>query len=520
MSRGPFYVTTAIFYANAGPHLGSALEIVASDAFARFKRLQGFDVFLLTGTDEHGQKIAKRAAELGIPPGELVDRNAAAFQLQFGQLNVEATRFIRTTEPAHHEAVRGMVETARAAGDLYKGTYHGWYCLSCEAFWSEAQKRQNLGPNVCPTCGRILEQDTEEVWFFRQSRYGPAILEHIRSHPGFIEPEGRAREIVNNFLAPPGLEDLAVSRSRRKVPWGIPFPDDPDQVVYVWFDALTNYLSGNRAGWPADVHVVGKDILRFHATTWPAMLLSAGLPLPGRIFAHGWVLGGSGAKMSKSEGNVIDPEAILRDYRAQGVPAGVAGDVLRYALLREAPLAQDFVLTGEVVQARYARDLANDLGNLVHRTLSMAERYFALRMPGAGAPGNEERELAACAAAIGPEYEHAMEAFEFNRALELIWSVVARANRLVEQTRPWDLAKDPGQRARLEAVISALVSSLQSISVYAWPVLPDTCRAIRHGFGLEPPASLEEAVQGGRVPEGRLLHKGPPLFPRAEARRP
>ncbi len=505
----PFYLTTAIFYANAGPHLGSALEIVAADAFARFKRLQGHDVFLLTGTDEHGQKIAKKAAELGLEPRALVDRNVEAFKAQFAALNIEESRFIRTTEEAHKARVVQMIETVRAKGDLTKGLYEGWYCTPCEAFWSQGQ----LKDAACPTCARAVEKDREEVWFFRQSKYGPAVLEEFRRNPAWVHPEGRGREMVNNFLAP-GLEDVAVSRSRAKVPWGIPFPGDPDHVVYVWFDALTNYLSGSPL-WPADLHIVGKDILRFHTTTWPAMLLSAGLPLPKRFFAHGWVLTDDGSKMSKSAGTVIDPTALIAQYQQLGVAPGLAGDVLRYALLREAPLAQDFVLTEGIVEGRYTRDLANDLGNLLSRTVSMTEKYLDGLVP---APEGEREGLTLPDKA---EFVRAVEHLEFNRALEQAWGLISRANQLVDQAKPWVLAKDPAQKPRLSAVLRSLLEALQAASVLAWPVLPKACEEIRRRLGLpEKPVSLDEAWHPGTLKTGTKLTAGTPLFPRPEKKTP
>ncbi|MFH1022400.1 MAG: methionine--tRNA ligase [Planctomycetota bacterium] len=505
----PYYITTALPYLNGPPHIGHAYEFIGADCMARFKRLTGEDVFFLTGSDEHGAKLERAAKKFGKTPKEHADEMCALFKELLAALSISHDGFVRTTD-AHHEAASQEIYRAAArAGDIFKGKYSGWYCTPCEGFFDKAE----LKDGGCPMGHPGVEFVTEDVYFFKMSRHAEALGRHIESHPEFILPAHRANEILNNFIKK-GLEDVCVSRAT--VRWGIPVPDDPAQVIYVWFDALTNYISAigwpddiprfNEL-WPADLHVVGKDILRFHTTIWPAMLLSAGLPLPKSVYAHGWVITPSGEKMSKSQGMVVDPMELCRKYGA---------DTLRYFLMREVPWGEDGVYSEERLVSRYQTDLANELGNLLHRTLSMTERYFDGKIPAPAAGPNPLREEVA---PLLDRYLRDMEAMRFHKALEDVWNFFRRANRYVEETKPWGIAKDAGRRDELGGVLYNLAEALRMGSVFLTPFVPATAAGIRGQLGLAPGAAappLREAAAWGRLPAGTTVNKGQPLFPKLD----
>ena len=509
-----FYVTTSIFYANARPHVGSAFEIIGTDVLARYHRLIGDEVFFLTGTDEHGEKNQKVAEQQGVTPKELVDSMVDRFKTPWEKLAISYDGFIRTSEPRHEKVVQELVQKAYDRGDIYEGTYEGLYCTPCESYWSETEAKGG----ECPQCGRSVRKLSEPAYFFALSKYQDRIEGLLRERPDFIQPDFRRNEMVANFLKP-GLRDVCISRS--SITWGVPVPINPRHVVWVWFDALPNYLSGIgyladdeqfAKWWPADVHVVGKDIVRFHTLLWPAMLMAADLEVPGRICAHGFVVV-EGTKMSKSLGNVVLPEEVAERFGA---------DALRYYLMREIPFWSDGSYSESRLIRRINHDLGNDLGNLVLRTLSMIERYFEGKIPicpheplAEQAP--LDRALQAASAEVYEGLGAFMDAIEFNRALESIWELVRLANRYVEDNRPWALAKDQQQRQRLSAVMYNLAETCRLLSVYLAPFMPATTDAIRNQFGLEPIAQkLSKEIQWGQTRPGTTIRKGEPLFPRVE----
>ncbi|GAB4256741.1 MAG: methionine--tRNA ligase [Deferrisomatales bacterium] len=508
-----FYVTTPIYYVNDVPHIGHAYTTVACDALARYKRAAGYDTFFLTGTDEHGQKVEKSAAERGERPIDLADRVVTRFQKLWQALEISNNRFIRTTEDAHRRSVEEIFRRVKANGDLYLGEYEDWYCTPCETFWTENQ----LMEGNCPDCNRPTEKLKEPSYFFRMSRYQDALLRHIEENPEFIQPVSRRNEIVS--FVKEGLRDLSISRT--SFSWGIPVPDDPKHVIYVWFDALTNYITGVgfpedtetfSRYWPADVHVIGKDILRFHAVYWPTFLLSAGLPLPKKVFAHGWWTV-EGKKMSKSLGNVIDPAAIAEQY-------GV--DAFRYFILREVPFGLDGDFSREALVHRINSDLANDLGNLVSRVLAMLGKYRGGVVPRVGSHGTEslDEELRDALATTLEEVDRAMDELAFHKALAAIWGFVGVVNRYVDSTAPWALAKDPDRAERLEQVLYNGCESLRVLGLLVFPFLPCTGREIWRRLGLERPADegrLEELQVWGGLPAGSQTERGASLFPRIEA---
>ena len=504
-----FYITTPLYYPSARPHIGSAFEIIGIDVVARLNRLLGRKVFLLTGMDEHGEKIQRKAEAQGTTPQEFVDDMAALYQRIWTALGISYDDFIRTTEPRHQQAVRKFFQLVYDNGDIYEGKYEGWYCVRCESFLTEAQ----LADGRCAECGEKASRSSEQAYFFRMSKYQQKLLDHIEAHPSFIQPDFRRNEMVSFIEG--GLSDVCISRST--IHWGIPLPVEPSQVIYVWFDALINYVAGCGFGgddaefsryWPADVHVVGKDILRFHTTIWPTMLMSAGLPLPGRVFGHGFVMAEEGEKMSKSAGNVIDAEELLKAY---------GPDPVRYFLLREITYAVDGSFSTRKLINRINNDLGNDLGNLLHRTLSMIEKYFEGVVPEPGDKTADEDPLFAAADGLIGTLDNLVNAFQFSRAIEALWVLVSEANKYVERCKPWALAKDPARRARLAAVMYNLADAVRIISILIEPFLPFTAEAMRKQIGIEKQeGDAEKLAQWGGMPAGIEVNKGAPLFPRIE----
>ncbi|MEK6777912.1 MAG: methionine--tRNA ligase [bacterium] len=498
-----FYITTPIYYVNDVPHIGHAYTTVAADVTSRYRRMMGDRVFFLTGTDEHGQKVEKTAAAQGITPSELADRVVVRFRDLWKKLNISNQDFIRTTEPRHHNAVQALWKTVAEKGDIYQGEYEDWYCTPCETFLTELQ----LTGGKCPDCGRQPERLKEESYFFRMSRYGEKLLKHIEEHPDFIQPTSRRNEIVQFVRG--GLKDLSISRTTFS--WGIPVPGNSRHVVYVWFDALVNYLSALgypgdqesfRAFWPADIHVIGKDILRFHAVYWPAFLMAADLPLPKQIFSHGWWTL-KGEKMSKSKGNVVDPSAMVERYGA---------DPFRYFLLREVPFGQDGDFSESALVGRFNSDLANDLGNLFSRVTAMLAKYCGGKTP---APSHEGK-LKEKAEAVIRDVDRYMADLAFSRALQEIWGLINAANRFVDQQAPWALAKDPAQAGTLEHVMYDLVETLRIVTLLITPFMPDTGEKAASILGLAQGWCQRDLLSWGKTPEGRRISVAEPLFPRVE----
>jgi methionyl-tRNA synthetase len=508
MASAPkFYITTAIDYVNNVPHLGTAYEKIAADAIARYKRLAGYDTRFLMGNDEHSTNVEKAAREKGQSPKAYCDEMALLFQDVWKRLDISYDDFIRTTEPRHVRAVQALFAKFSERGDIYKGKYEGYYCVSCERYYPE----KDLVDGRCPVHKTEPRWLSEENYFFRLSAYGPRLLEHIRASPEFIVPEIRKNEIVNVIEG--GLEDISVSRASST--WGIPFPNDPSHTVYVWFDALINYISGvgypdlNGAFaryWPADLHVIGKDITRFHCIIWPAMLMSAGVPLPKSVLGHGWVHF-QGEKLSKSLGNIVNPLDVAERYGA---------DPLRYYLLKEVPLFRDGDFTWDLFIERFNADLANDWGNLFTRAVSMVHRYRGGRLAAVEATDG----LADVIAAAIRDYRAALERCEIERGIEAAWTIVHRANRLVEERAPWNLAKDPARAADLDRLLGTLAVALQHTAFLLFPVMPSKASLVWTTLRLSPPLEAARFPPDGALlpppPTGVALGESKPLFPRIE----
>ena len=510
MDKKKFYITTAIAYTSRKPHIGNTYEIILTDAIARFRRYMGDDVFFLTGTDEHGQKIQEIAEAAGISPKSYVDNIAGQIKDIADMLNISYDKFIRTTDDYHEKAVSKIFKKLYDQGDIYKSEYEGWYCTPCESFWTETQ----LVDGKCPDCGREVKKTKEEAYFFKMSKYQDRLMQYIEENPDFIQPESRKKEMVNNFLKP-GLQDLCVSRT--SFTWGIPVEFDPKHVIYVWIDALSNYItalgySPDEKGelyqkyWPADVHVIGKDILRFHTIYWPIMLMALGEPLPKQVFGHPWMLFGE-EKMSKSRGNVIYAEDLVRHF-------GV--DAVRYYSLHEMPFAQDGNITYDVFIQRFNSDLANTLGNLVNRTVAMINKYFGGILPDNGTTGEFDEDLIKTATEAIGRVEEKMETRHIADSLDEIWRVVDRANKYIDETMPWVLAKSDETKPRLGTVLYNLAETIRIIASLLSSFMPATAEAIKSQIGAKD-ISYESILSFGFMKPGDAVGAPEPLFVRIDA---
>ncbi len=509
--KKPYYLTTAIAYTSGRPHIGNTYEIILSDAIARYKRAQGYDVFFQTGTDEHGIKIEEKAKEQGITPKEFVDRVAGVIKDNWDLMNVSYDKFIRTTDTYHEKQIQKIFKKLYEQGDIYKSTYEGLYCTPCESFWTESQ----LVDGCCPDCGRPVKPASEEAYFFKLSKYADRLVEHYNSHPDFIQPESRKNEMINNFIKP-GLQDLCVSRTSFK--WGIPVDFDPDHVVYVWIDALSNYITGIgydvdgnhgenfKKYWPADVHIIGKDIVRFHTIYWPIMLMALGEELPKKVFGHPWLLIGDG-KMSKSKGNVIYAEDLVEAF-------GV--DAVRYYCLHEMPFAQDGTITWELMVERINSDLANILGNLVSRTIAMSNKYFDGVVSNPSVNEDVDKELMDLALETPGKVAEKMEGLYVGEALDVIFTLLRRSNKYIDETEPWVLAKDEAKKERLQTVLYNLLESIRFSAVLLQSFLPETSDKILDALNTQQ-RDLESLSSFGNLEQGQnVVKKMQPLFARID----
>lgn len=509
-----FYITTPIYYPNANLHIGHAYTTTAADAMSRYKRLRGYDVYYLTGTDEHGQKIERRAQEVGTTPQAFVDEIVSGIKALWKNLNISYSDFIRTSEDRHKEVVQKIFERFLEQGDIYLAEYEGLYCVPDETFWTERQAVDGK----CPDCGRPLELVREKSYFFKMSKYVDRLLAYYEENPDFIQPESRKNEMISNFIKP-GLEDLCVSRTT--FDWGIKVPNDPDHVIYVWIDALSNYITALgylsddpveqarfERYWPADVHLMSKEIVRFHTIYWPIMLMALDLPLPKKVFAHGWLLMKDG-KMSKSKGNVIDPNMLIERYSA---------DAIRYFLLREVPFGQDGVFTPEALIQRINFDLANDLGNLLNRTVAMIDKYTAGVIPKATEPTAFDADLERTALSTVSKVEEAMDKMEFSVALGAIWQLISRTNKYIDETAPWVLAKDPATAGQLDSVLYHLAESLRVVSILIQPFMTETPAKIWGQLGIQEgqTTAWDSLNEFGRLASGGRVQKTEPIFPRLD----
>lgn len=510
MQKKAFYITTPIYYPSDRLHIGHAYCTTIADAVARYKRLAGYDVFFLTGSDEHGQKIQRKAAENKVTPIQYVDKIVASFKNLWEKLNISNDDFIRTTETRHREVVQAIFQKIFDQGDIYKSEYEGRYCTPCETFWLDRQ----LTDGKCPDCGRPVELVKEESYFFRMSKYQDRLLKYIEENPDFIQPVSRRNEMIN-FIKN-GLEDLCVSRTT--FDWGIPVPFDTKHVVYVWFDALTNYITAGgylhdrekfAKYWPADVHLVGKEIVRFHSIIWPVILMALDLPLPKQVYGHGWLVV-EGDKMSKSKGNVIDPLGLIEEFGA---------DAIRYYLLREITLGMDGNFSRDALITRINADLANDLGNLLHRTLNMIGRFNGGVIEQAGESEDVDQELIRLASETAAAYEKMMDNMDINAAIKQVWALISRTNKYIDETAPWALAKDPAKKERLNTVMYNLAETLRIVAILISPFMPNTAPKVWEQLGLGADFSavkLDDAQGWGRMPAGTKVSKPQPIFPRIE----
>jgi len=510
MDKGKYYLSTAIAYTSGKPHIGNTYEIVLADAICRFKRMCGYDVYFQTGTDEHGQKIQEKAQAAGVTPQQFVDSVAGEIKRIWDVMNTSYDKFVRTTDPQHKATVQKIFKKLYEQGDIYKSEYEGMYCTPCESFWTESQ----LVDGKCPDCGRPCKPAKEEAYFFKMSQYADRLMKHIEENPQFIQPEARKNEMVNNFLKP-GLQDLCVSRT--SFTWGVPVEFDPKHVTYVWIDALSNYITfpgfdvdGNHGDmykkyWPADVHLIGKDILRFHTIYWPILLMALDQPLPKQVFGHPWLLVGDG-KMSKSKGNVIYADDLVDLF-------GV--DAVRYYLLHEIPFASDGTMTYELLMERINSDLANILGNLVNRTIAMSHKYSKGILSDHSVAGEFDDELIELCKATPAKVEAKMDELRVADAIDEIFTLLRRANKYIDETMPWALAKDEAQHARLDTVLYNLLESIRVAATLLHPFLPETAERIFKQLNIEHP-TWDSLTQFGALPAGHQLNQGEILFARID----
>lgn len=505
-----FYITTPIYYVNAEPHIGSSYTTIVGDILARYKRLMGYEVFYLTGTDEHGQKIAQAAREKGVSPQELCDSLAEKFKELWKDLGITNDYFIRTTDEKHMKTVQYFVSKMKENGDIYKGTYEGWYCVPCETYWNEDElEHDEHGHNLCPSCKREVQLIKEENYFFRLSKYNDALLKHFLENPDFVEPDFRRNEMLK--ILESGLKDLSITRTTLK--WGIPMPEDPEHVIYVWVDALINYVSAIgypddmekfNKWWPADVHLIGKEINRFHSLIWPAMLMSVGLPLPKKVFAHGW-LTVNGQKISKSLGNAIDPREYVKKY---------GNDVVRYYLVRDIVFGKDGDFSEDNLIKRLNSDLANDYGNLLHRTLAMIQKHFDSTVPGIAELEEIDKNLLEQYENVKNKFIELMDNYKITDALDTLWQFISSLNKYFDETKPWVLAKE-GNKERLGTVLTIVTESILKVATFVAPVMPDSSKDVYRRLSITEEFN-KDFLDGWNILKGKTIIHGEPLFKKFE----